>query len=180
MKPFRPRKAVVLSIVFSTVVGFFANIPTPAQNNLDVCRVTTSTWGTKEPRTGTGIHEIGKFPVNDFDGTAKSFSYSSGRKDFTIKAAIKYGDFRAVERRKPTEIMLSLLVSETSAETHETYIEAVEAGTTYGRKWGTVFVRNEISKGDVAYKFTLTCSDGISKSGVQRGETNTVRRQTKH
>ena len=83
-----------------------------AQRNLDVCRVTTSIWSIEEKR-GTGIYEVGKFPVDDFeDGARKTFRYESEDKAFLIEAEVQYGDFQAVEKGKPTMINLSLLVND--------------------------------------------------------------------
>ncbi len=73
MKYIRYRMAV-FSVILSATIAFMSNIPTFAQRNLDVCRVTATTWSIEEKR-GTGIFEIGKFPINDFEGSAKNFLY---------------------------------------------------------------------------------------------------------
>ena len=150
-----------------------------AQKNLDVCRVTTSIWSI-EGKIGTGIYEVGKFPVDDFEyGAAKDFSYESDGNAFSIRSEVEYGDFPAVEKGKPILINLSLDVFEANAPSKRSDFGAVEAGATYRYKWGTVVVRKDVVKGDRVYTFTLTCSDGISKGGVQRGAPKWLQKKRK-
>lgn len=165
-----------LLIPLTTV--FAASTLVSAQNNADVCRVTASTWGIKE-KAGTGIYEIGKFPVDDIeDGATKSFRYETDDEVFVIEAEIEYGDSKDVERGKPTTINVSLLVKNTKNPESNPGLRAVEAGTTYGHKWGTVFVRKDVVIGDRAYNFQLKCSDGISKTGVKRGDPKWLRKKS--
>lgn len=150
-----------------------------AQKNLDVCRVTTSVWSI-EGKIGTGIWEVGKFPVDDFDdGVTKEFHYERDGNSFSIRSEIEYGDFAAVERGKPTQIILSLDISDSNVVKKGSDFSSVEAGASYRYKWGTVFVRKDVVKGNRVYTFTLTCSDGITKSGVQRGEPIWLRQKRK-
>jgi len=138
-----------------------------AQKNLDVCRVTTDT---RAQGYGTGIYEIGKFPIDNIEGTTeKSYDYETDGRTFKINVEVEYGDFSAVEKGKPTEIILSLLVglADKNSASEDT---PVQAGTTYGHKWGTLYVEKAVVFGDFAQYFQLTCSDGISKNGVKRGE----------
>jgi hypothetical protein len=97
-----------------------------------------------------------------------------------IEAEVEYGDFPAVEKGKPTMINLSLLVNDASLPGKESGFAAVKAGTTYRHKWGTVFVRKDEVKGDRAYTFTLTCSDGLSESGVRRGDPKWMQKKREH
>jgi len=145
------------------------------QNNLDVCRVTTDTWSVSGGY-GTGIYEIGKFPVEDIeDGAKKSFRYETGSQLFIIDVEIEYGDTRDVEKGKPTRIMLSLLARRVEDEKNKS-IRPVEAETDYRHKWGTVKLASQVVKNDVAQRFQLICSDGISKNGVQRGDPTWLKR----
>ena len=165
-----PVLVIVVLMLASSALG---------QKNLDVCRVTTSIWSIEE-KIGTGIYEIGKFPVDDFDaGAKKIFRYESGDNAFSIEAEVEYGDFPAVEKGKPTMINLSLLVNDDKLPEKIERFSAVEAGATYGHKWGTVFVRKDVVKGDRVFSFSLMCSDGLSRGGVQRGEPSWMRKAKK-
>jgi hypothetical protein len=158
--------------VFITFIGalFCVSSTVNAQKNLDVCRVTTDTRSIKEGY-GTGIYEIGKFPVDDIEGTTtKSFQYQTDGKVYTVDVEVEYGDFRDVEKGKPTKIILSLLVNLLNDKGSASMVTPIEAGTNYRYKWGTVYVSNDVITGDTAQHFRFTCSDGISKDGVQRGE----------
>ena len=71
------------------------------------CRVTTSTWSIKE-KHGTGIYELGKFPLTDIEESAsKSFKFDQYDANLSVNVSVEYGDFPAVERQKPTEIKLT-------------------------------------------------------------------------
>jgi len=140
------------------------------QKNLDVCRVTTDTWSVSGGY-GTGIYEIGKFSVDDIeDGAKKSFSYETNGRVFSVDAEVEYGDFKEVEKGKPTRIILSLFARLSDDKSIQSTFRPVEAGTTYRYKWGTAYVSNNVVIGDTAQHFQLTCSDGISKTGVLRGD----------
>ncbi len=157
------------------IVGLFGALSygepeVKAQKNLDVCRVTTDTRSIKEGY-GTGIYEVGKFPVDDIeDTTKKSFLYETIGNAFSVDVEVEYGDFKAVEKGKPTEIVLSLLVRLTGNQNTTPEVTAVQAGTTYRHKWGTVYVSKDVLIGGIAQHFQFTCSDGLSKGGIQRGE----------
>jgi hypothetical protein len=167
-------------VVFLLGLLASSTVTVQAQRNLDVCRVTTSSWSIEEKR-GTGIYEVGKFPVDDFeDGARKTFRYESDGNAFSIEAEVEYGDFPAVEKGNPTMINLSLLVDDASLPGKESGFAAVQAGTTYRHKWGTVFVRKDVVKGDSVYTFKLTCSDGLFKSGVQRGDPKWMLKEREH
>jgi hypothetical protein len=141
-----------------------------AQRNLDVCRVTTDTRSLKEGY-GTGIYEVSKFPVDSIeDGFEKTYGYETDGRKYTIHVEVEYGDSKDVEKGKPKKIVLSLTVKLSDDKTAASMLSPVEAGTTYRHKWGTAYVSAEVVVGDTAQHFRLTCSDGISKGGVQRGE----------
>ena len=155
-----------------TLIGalFCVSSSVQAQKNLDVCRVTTDTRSIKEGY-GTGIYEISKFPVDDIDdATTKSFRYETDGKVYTVDVEVEYGDFGDVEKGKPTKIILSLLVKLLSDKNSASMVTPIEVGTNYRYKWGTVYISNDVVTGDIAQHFRFTCSDGISKDGVQRGE----------
>jgi hypothetical protein len=140
------------------------------QKNFDVCRVTTSTWSLSGG-IGTGIVEIGKFSVDDIeDGIERSFRYETDGRTFSVDVEVEYGDSRDVDKGKPTRIILSLLATLSGEKNASPPVRPVEAGASYRYKWGTVHLSNDVVTGDVAQSFTLTCSDGISKTGVKRGE----------
>lgn len=140
-----------------------------AQKNQDVCRVTTDTWSVSGGY-GTGIYDIGKFPVDDFeDGAKKVFRYETDGRVYSVEAEVEYGDFRDVEKGKPIRIIISLLARLADGNEKTKSILPVEAETSYRYKFGTVAVSSHVVTGDVAQHFQLMCSDGISKSGVQRG-----------
>jgi hypothetical protein len=158
--------------LFITVLIAVVCIPrsVTAQRNLDVCRVTTDTRSLKEGY-GTGIYEIGKFPVDSIeDGSEKSFQYETDGRTYTVDVEVEYGDFKDVEKGKPTRIILSLFVKLLNDKTAASMLSPVEAATSYRHKWGTVYVSVDVVVGDTAQHFQLTCSDGISKNGVQRGK----------
>jgi hypothetical protein len=148
-----------------------------AQKNLDVCRVTTDTRSLKEGY-GTGIYEIGKFPVDDIENTTrKSFRYETDGRVFTVDAEVEYGDSKDVEKGKPTKIIFSLLVKLSNDKSSGSMLTPIEAGSKYRYKWGTIYVSNDVVIGDIAQHFQLTCSDGISKDGVQRGQPKWVKKR---
>jgi hypothetical protein len=148
-----------------------------AQRNLDVCRVTTDTRSLKEG-IGTGIYEVGKFPIDSIeDGTEKSFRYETDGRTYTIEVEVEYGDFNDVEKGKPRWIILSLFVELLNDKTAASMRAPVEAGTSYRHKWGTAYVSANVVVGDLAQHFALTCSDGISKNGVQRGDPKWLKKE---
>ncbi len=168
------RRAVAIYSV-GAIVFSFAGVAT-AQKNLDVCRVTTDT---RTNGGGTGIYEIGKFPIDDISGiTNKSFQYSWDKQLFTIEVSVEYGDMRDVEKGKPTRMMLSLLARRVEDKMN---VLPVEAETQYRYKWGMIAVGIDVVNGDTIQHFQLRCSDGLSKNGLQRGEpkwlTNTKKKE---
>ncbi|MEQ1644772.1 MAG: hypothetical protein ABL959_15090 [Pyrinomonadaceae bacterium] len=100
----------------------------------------------------------------------KSYRYETDGRVFVVDVEVEYGDFKDVEKGKPTKIILSLLARLSDEKNMSAPVRAVEAGTTYRHKWGTVYVSKRVVIGDVAQHFQFTCSDGISKTGVQRGD----------
>ena len=83
--------AITFAVFASSALG---------QKNLDVCRVTTHTRSISQGY-GTGVYEIGKFPVDDFDeGAEKNFSYETDGRKYTVKAEVEYGNFKEVEKPK--------------------------------------------------------------------------------
>jgi hypothetical protein len=140
------------------------------QKNLDVCRVTTHKRSISEGY-GTGIYEIGKFPVDDFDdGEEKTYVYETDGRKYDVKAEVEYGDFRDVEKGKPTRIILSIAAKVADEKDKTKLALPVEAEGTYRYRFGTISVSMDVVTGDIAQSFQLTCSDGISKGSVQRGE----------
>lgn len=164
------RKSGILGhIGLALTLAVFAS-PVFGQKNLDVCRVTTHTRSISQGY-GTGIYEIGKFPVDDFEkGAEKKFSYETDGRKYTVKAEVEYGNFKDVEKGKPIRILLSLVAQLADEKDKSEKVLPVEAEATYRYKFGTVAVSMDVVTGDIAQSFQLTCSDGISKSGVQRGE----------
>jgi hypothetical protein len=171
------KKDGILCLSLSCALVFvLANKSVYTQKNSDVCRVTTSIWSIEE-KLGTGIYEVGKFPVDDFDdGAKKVLRYEDEGDSFSITAEVEYGDFHAVEKGKPNSINLSLLVVDSNESNKVWDFSAVKGGTDYRYKWGTVFVRKNMVKGDKVFTFTLTCSDGLSKNGVHRGQPNWMKK----
>ncbi len=153
--------AIMLSIFVPTIFG---------QKNLDVCRVTTHRRSISQGY-GTGIYEIGKFPVDDFDdGAKKAFNYETDSRKYIVEAEVEYGDIEDVEKGKPMRILLSLVARLANEKDGTETVLPVEAEATYRYKFGTVAVSMDVVTGDLAQSFKLTCSDGISKGGIQRGE----------
>ncbi len=147
-----------------------------AQTNRDVCRVTTHTWSVPGGY-GTGIYEIGKFSVDDFeDGAKREFRYETDRQSYIIDVAVEYGDYKDVEKGKPIRILLSLRARIADEKQTDTAIQPVVAEATYRYKFGTIAVGKNVVTGDVSQKFELTCSDGISKGGLQRDESGQRKR----
>lgn len=162
------RKSFVVIALFAGLLC--TSYVVSAQKNLDVCRLTTDTRSIKEGY-GTGIYEIGKFPVDSIEEpTKKSFRYETDGHIFTVDVEVEYGDFNDVEKGKPTKIIFSMLVKLLNDKRSASMVMPIEAGTKYRYKWGTSYVSSNVVTGDTAQHFQLTCSDGISKDGVQRGE----------
>lgn len=161
----------ILNSIFVVVAIVFAAATVNGQKNQDVCRVTSSIWSISDGR-GTGIYEIGKFPVDDIDdGATKNFTYKDAERVFSFRAEVEYGgDWKSFEKGKPSEIRISLLVVDSETLDTAPKFSAVTAGTSYNHKWGTIYVSKDSVKGDLVYNFELKCSDGISKNGVKRGE----------
>src|SRR5690606_1985042 len=88
---------------------------------------------------------------------------------YIIDVEVEYGDMRDVEKGKPTRMMLSLHARRAEDQNSKTILP-VEAETRYRHKWGTIAVSTHVVQGDTAQHFQLTCSDGLSNKGVQRGE----------
>ena len=166
MKLFSKKHVLFITLVALTCLPSVVG----AQKNLDVCRLTTDTRSLKHGY-GTGIYEVGKFPVDDIDGTTKkSYRYEMDGRVYMVDVEVEYGDFNDVEKGKPTKIILSLLVKLLNDNTSAPMVTPVEAASKYRHKWGTVYLSTDIVVGDTAQHFQLTCSDGLSKDGVQRGE----------
>ena len=162
--------AIMLAVFASSVFG---------QKNLDVCRVTTHTRSISQGN-GTGIYEIGKFPVDDFDeGAEKTFIYDIDGRKYHVEAEVAYGDSRDVEKGKPIRIILSLVARLAVEKDKAAAVLPVEAEGTYRYKFGTIAVSMDVVTGDIAQNFQLMCSDGISKGGVQRGELKWLKKTKK-
>jgi hypothetical protein len=164
---------ISILIAFVSIFVSAGSVLVSAQNNLDVCRVTTDT---RFKGGGTGIYEIGKFPVDSFeDGAAKSFRYKTDGRDFIIEVEVEYGYFDDVEKGTPKVIFLRLLarLSNDSSPPQSRWIESM---STYRYKWGTTQIDKAIATGETVQHFQLACSDGISKYGVKRGEPKWLRK----
>lgn len=171
----KPRLSLTTFLVALTCLPFMAS----AQKNLDVCRLTTDMRSVKEGY-GTGIYEVGKFSVDDFDGTKHNYRYETDGRVYIVDVDVEYGDSKAVEKGKPSQIILSLLVKLLNDTTSDSMAIPVEAGSKYRHKWGTVYISANVVVGDAAQHFRFTCSDGLSKDGVQRGEPKSLKRLPKH
>jgi hypothetical protein len=136
-----------------------------AQRSADMCRVTVSTWSVTDKR-GTGIYELGKFSVkvND-DRVVKTFKFDNYDAGLIVTVGVEYGDFPAVEKGKPTEINLVIAVSDKEQDPFDflEFPNNVAVGTSYGRRWGSLFVEKRVVTGQLIHAFTLACNDG-SKS----------------
>jgi hypothetical protein len=133
-----------------------------AQRRSDVCRVTSSTWS-RPDKIGTGIYEVGRFSVSEIEEqTIKSFRFNLYDSNFVVNVGVEYGDAPAVEKGKPTDIHIALVVSGKEQDPFD-FLENADtaiAGTSYGRRWGSLYVRKEIVSGQSVHTFTLTCNDG--------------------
>jgi hypothetical protein len=139
--------------------------PIYAKHNADVCRVTASTWSVID-KIGTGISELGTFPVKvSDDRTTKSFTYQAYEAGLVVTVGIEYGDTQAVGKGKPTNILLVMVVSDKEQDPFDflAFPNNVEVGTTYGHRWGSIYVKKQVALGQLVHTFTLTCNDG-SKS----------------
>ena len=169
----------VRKLGFGILIGTLCATASSGQmlGNLDVCRVTTDTWSLHDGR-GTGLYLIDKFPVDDISGvTKKVFHYDdNGGHTFQIDVEVEYGFMKDVEKGKPTNIQLSLLARNTSQKDDRSIIPA-EANADYRRKWGRVSIETTVVNGDVAQRFGLSCSDGLSKNGLRRGDPSWLKKQ---
>lgn len=130
-----------------------------ARQNTDMCRVTASTWSLVD-KVGTGIYELGKFPVTEKgDTTTKTFKFDNYDAGLIVSVGVEYGDFPAVEKGKPIEIRLELTVSDKEQKAFHVPDTAV-AGTNYGRRWGRLYVEKQIARGQLIHTFMLDCNDG--------------------
>jgi len=169
-------------VLFTTFLVAVTCLPSvvKAQKNLDVCRVTTDTRSLKEGG-GTGTYEVGKFPVDDIKGTTeKSYRYETDGRVYMVDVEVEFGDFRDVEKGKPTRIILSLLVKLLGDNLSASTAIPIEAGSKYRHKWGTLYVSAAVLVGDLSQHFRFTCSDGLSKDGVQRGEPKWLKKVRKN
>ena len=76
-----------------------------------------------------------------------------------VSVGIEYGDFRAAEKGKPTSMQLSISVSNEEQDALK-FSEGISSETTYGKRWGSLSVERQISKGDLIHTFRFSCNDG--------------------
>lgn len=164
------RRLFSTNLILAVIIGMFIHAGDAlAQQNQDVCRVTTHTRSISDGR-GTGIYEIGKFAVDDIESaTVKSFQYQWDKQLFIIDVEVDYGDMRDVEKGKPTWLMLSLLARRIEDQNIKTILP-IQAESRYRHKWGTISLSTDVVNGDLIQHFKLMCSDGLSKNGLQRGK----------
>lgn len=118
--------------------------------------------------------------MDDFEeGSKKDFIYKTDGREYRVKVEVEYGDFKNVEKGKPIRILLSLVATPADHEDKVETVLPIEAEATYRYKFGTIAVSMDVVTGDIAQNFQLTCSDGISKDGVQRGEPKWLKKTTK-
>jgi len=164
------RKSVILRKIGLALLltGFASSIF--GQKNLDVCRVTTHTRSISQG-DGTGVFEIGKFPIDDLEeGADLTFSYERDELKYSVRAEVDYVYLKHAVEGKPIVINLLLHAKFANEKDTDNTVFPVEAQATYRYKFGSIAVGMDVVTGDLAQRFTLTCSDGISKHGVKRGE----------
>ena len=72
---------------------------------------------------------------------------------------IEYGGFQAAEKGKPTNINLSISVSDKEQDALK-FSEGISSATTYGKRWGSLSVERQVTIGDLVHTFRLGCYDG--------------------
>ena len=133
---------------------------TLAQSNRDVCRVSTHWWSRAEG-IGSGNHLLGQFHPTKFDEqTIKSFRHPDS--GLIVNVGVEYGDFGAASEGKPIEIRIALAVSNKEENAFDVTENAV-AGTTYGQRWGSLYVEKQVVVGQLIHTFGITCSNGNKK-----------------
>jgi hypothetical protein len=154
--------------VFSVIL--FCSISIQAQTPADICRATTSYMSITE-KIGSGIYVLGEVPSTDKDPfiigefhpttfqneTLKTFK--DDKSGMFVSISVEYGDFRAAEKGKPTEIKLSISVSDKEQDALR-FSEGISSRTTYGKRWGSLDVQREITIGDLVHTFRFSCNDG--------------------
>jgi hypothetical protein len=158
---------------FIFILVLLSSIKIEAQTPTDICRVTTS-WMSISEKIGGGIYVLGEFrptisqditrePYGEFspttfqDETLKTFKDDKSGMFVSIK--IEYGDFQAAEKGKPTDIKLSISVSDKEQDALR-FSEGISSETTYGKRWGGLRVERQVTIGDLIHTFRLGCNDG--------------------
>jgi hypothetical protein len=152
----------IVIVIFLLLAVFSVSIQA---DNKNVCRVTASNMS-KSLEMGTGIYEIGRFSVGKFDDvTEKVFGLDNGyNSEFSVNVEVEYGDFKAAEKQRPTEIILSMKISHRGKA-----LDRVAGRARYkGRNWGFVTIEQYVSDADLVHYFKFTCYDDPKVIQVRR------------
>lgn len=149
-------KLVTLLIVFVSLPPALA----PAQSQSDVCHVATSWWNPAKG-IGSGNMLLGQFRLSAFNEQALK-SFKDEGSGLFVNAGVEYGDFGAASAGRPTEIRVAIAASDREQNAFDVTENAV-AGTTYGRRWGSLYVEKQVVVGQLIHTFNITCGDGSKR-----------------
>jgi hypothetical protein len=142
------------------VIILLSQAATFAQSQADVCHVATSWWNPAKG-IGSGNMLLGQFRLSAFnEQTLKSFKDESS--GLIVNAGVEYGDFGAASAGKPTEIRIAIAAFDREQNAFDVTENAV-AGTTYGRRWGSLYVEKQVVVGQLIHTFAITCGDGSKR-----------------
>lgn len=127
------------------------------QSRLNVCTLLTSWWD-NNTAFGTSNDLLGQFKSR----AAREPLIKSVKDEdsgLIVTVGVRY-DYEDSEKRLPRYITLAVTVT----EKHEANVfemdENAEAGASYGREWGSLFLTKRVTVGSKVHRFVFSCSDG--------------------
>lgn len=131
-----------------------------ARRRFDVCSIVTSELSHRQ-RYATSNSLLTEFlAIVGDETTNRSFKHSAT--GLIINTAVEYVDLNTGRTRIPSKIRIALSVSDKEQDAFDAADNA-EAGTSYKRDWGVLYVTKRVIVGDIEHTFTLHCYDGVPK-----------------
>ena len=131
-----------------------------ARRRFDVCSIVTSESNQRQ-RYATSNSLLTEFlAIVGDEATDRSFKHRAT--GLIINAAVEYMDLNTGRTHIPSKIRIALSVSDKEEDAFDAKDKA-EAGTSYKRDWGALFVKKRVVVGDVEHTFTLHCSHGSTR-----------------
>jgi hypothetical protein len=132
---------------------------TYTQRRFDVCSIVTSGLNRRQ-RYATSNSLLTEFlAIVGDERTERSFKHSAT--GLIINAAVEYMGLNG-PTRIPSKKRIALSVSDKEQDAFDAADNA-EAGTSYKRGSGALYVTERVIVGDIEHTFTLHCSDGSTK-----------------